>query len=207
MNDLHAIYGLEERVGPARAERWATYSYPMSIYVAGGHLAEVRAEFRNAFDDVADLVGEGCRIVEHVERPLLEGVYVRTADDRRKTDRTKAAQRFEATLADPAHRDDFVARAPVSATGDIVVVACVGDDRISWLLEQMNEHDSLVICLATDEPAVWWTWLAGARARLNEAHVGTLADVGLTAESSVADLVRVGAGSAGHSPGLLVPAA
>jgi hypothetical protein len=209
MSDLHVVYRLEERVSPGVPERWATCSYPVSIYVAGSDIAEVRAEFRDAFDDMADLLDERYEVVEHVERPLVEGVYIRTAIDRRGLDRSETAQRFEATLSDLAQRRDFASLAPVSGTGDTVVVACVAGDAVGWLTEQMNEFDSLVVCLSTGTPLVWWTWLAGPRAALKEAHAGTLSDAGLTAESTVSDLVKVGTRTAeiGHTPGLLVAAA
>jgi hypothetical protein len=34
MSDLHVVYRLEKRVSPGVPERSATYSYPVSIYVA-----------------------------------------------------------------------------------------------------------------------------------------------------------------------------
>lgn len=209
MTDLHVVYRLEERVSPGVPERWATYSYPVSIYVGGSSIAEVRAEFREALDDMADVLDQSYEVVEHVEQPLVEGAYVRTAIDRHSRDRSETAQRFEATLADLGQRGHFASLAPVSATGDTVVVACVGGDAVGWLMEQMNEYDSLVVCLSTGTPLVWWTWLAGARATLNEEHGGTLADAGLTPESTVSDLVRADSRTKeiGHSPGLLVTAA
>lgn len=208
MTNLHVIYRLEERVSPGVPERWSTYSYPVSIYVGGSNLAQARAEFREALDDMSDLLDDQYELVEHLERPLVDGAYVRTAIDRSNLDRAETAQRFESTLGDLKQRRDFAARAPLSASGDTVVVACVGRDKVGWLMEQMNEHDSLVICLATGTPLVWWTWLAGHEATINEKDRGTLDDAGLTAESIVSDFVMSGSAAkkVGHSPGLLIAA-
>lgn len=208
MTNLHVIYRLEERVSPGVPERWSTYSYPVSIYVGGSNLAEARAEFREALDDMSDLLDEQYELVEHLERPLVDGAYIRIAIDRSNLDRAETAQRFESALGDLKQRRDFSARAPLSASGDTVVVACVGRDKVGWLMEQMNEHDSLVICIATGTPLVWWTWLAGRQATINEKDRGTLDDAGLTAESTVSDFVMGGSSAkkVGHSPGLLIAA-
>jgi hypothetical protein len=133
------------------AEQWVTYSYPVSIYVAATTLDEARAEFSAALDDMAEVLDERYELVEHLEQPLIEGIYIRTAADRHSGDRSETALRFEATLADAAQRKDFTSSAPISATGD-VVVACVGSDTVGWLTEQMNEYDSLVVSLSTGAP-------------------------------------------------------
>lgn len=219
MTNLHVIYRLEERVSPGVPERWAAYSYPVSIYAAGSNIAEVRAEFREVFEDMVEVLGDEYELREHLERPLVDGAYVRTAIDRSNLDRAETAQLFEGTLNSLVQREDFAARAPMSGTGDTVVVACVGKDKIGWLMEQMNEHDSLVICLSTVTPIVWWTWLAGAQAKLNEASEGTITDAGLTPDSTVSDFVRADSLSKDvgrrpnspsqeleHRPGLLVAA-
>jgi hypothetical protein len=199
MTDLHVIYRLEQPAKPGEPEHWATYSYPIPIYVSGTNIESVRSAFREAVEFAFGEDTQEYQLVEHLERPLVDGAYVRTAVDRRYLDRAQTAQAFERTLSDRAQRTDFARTAPMSGSGDTVVVAVTGNDRLGWLMEQMNDHDSLVVCLLGPGDMVWWSYIAGQHAELANLRTGsTLADDGLDADSTVSELITKDSSHAGR---------
>jgi hypothetical protein len=190
VTDFHVIYRLTRRVDHDEPEQWATYSYPIGIYTSGTNIAGVRSAFREAFEFAfPDGEADDYNVIEHLERPLIDGAFVRTAIDQRYLDRAETAQVFEQNLTDHAQRADFVRKAPMSGTGDAVVVTVVGRDKLGWLMDQMNDHDSLVLCLLAPGGMVWWSWVAGQLAELQTRGTSTLADDGLDRKSIVSDLI------------------
>lgn len=200
MTSLHVVYRVDD---PGTAtEQWASYSFPHSIYVSGSTLDEVRTEFRSAAAfALPDL--DIHTAVEHVERPLAPGAYIRTAVDRRTLDRDDVAQTMRNSLQVVGQWKDFQAKAPASSTGDTVMIACVPEDRLGWVFEQMVDEDGLGLCAAGPVTGVgrfvWWSYIFGPKADVGyESTTESLADAGLTADSSVAEFMRVSASSTGR---------
>jgi len=194
MQDVHVIY----RQSPSEGMiGWSTYSYPESIYVGGLSLEHVRAGFLEAarfhFDD--DQLSR-VTLFEHIETPLVDGAYVRVAVDQRTYDREVAATAMRRSLAVDEQRHDFAQSALVTATGDAVVVACTPTDRLGWLFDQMGPHDALQITVAGPGELVWWSAIADGDAvgLAHPADMPSIADLGLTGSSTVADFVRLKTG-------------
>lgn len=191
MNELHAIYRWS---GPSS---WDAYSYPVSISVGGLSLEHVRDQFRAAArfhfgDDWSDV-----EIVEHLEEPLseVEGVFVRTALDRQLLDRQQVVEALRGVLKVPEWVAEFEETALIAATGDVVVVACLTTDRVTWVVEQMGEHDSLQVCLPISDHRGVGVWMSRLSAPEAEGIVieqsETLEEAGLSNDwATMADFAR-----------------
>jgi predicted RNase H-like HicB family nuclease len=210
VTNFHVIYRQE----PDRAGGWSTYSYPVGVYAAGATLDEAREQFREAahfgvedFDDY--------QLIEHIEEPLIEGAFIRTCIDRRTLDRHDAAKLFRTTMDVATQRADFEGTAPLGGSGDAVVVAAIASDKVSWVLEQMGDHDALSVCVAGPGPMIWWSYLAGQYATIQAGPAETLANGGLTTDSTLSELIRQkpgvrkhdGRAGEGFQRGILVSAA
>lgn len=193
---FHVIYRRE----PGDVESWVTYSYPLGVYATGATLDEAREQFREAaafgVEDFTEY-----QLVEHIEEPLFEGAFIRTSIDRRTLDRHDAAKLFRATMDVGSQRSDFEVTAPLGGSGDSVVVAAIASDTVSWVLEQMGDHDALSVCVAGPGPMIWWSYLAGQYATLQAGPAETLANGGLTRDSTLSELIRQKPGALQHEGG------
>ncbi|MGQ0779387.1 MAG: hypothetical protein ACT4NY_34060 [Pseudonocardiales bacterium] len=191
--NVHVIYR-EAVAVQADVPCWTSYSYPDSIYAAGLSLEQMRTEFLDAARfHVNDVELRGVSLFEHVETPLVEGVYVRVAVDRRTLDRDAAVAAVRRSFTVAHQLADFTKSALVAATGDAVIVACTPADRLGWLFEQMGPHDALQICVVSPGGLVWWSAVAHLDAFVSPsvASQPTIADLGLNDSSTVADLMRL----------------
>lgn len=169
------------------------YSFPVSVYTGGSTLAEARARFREAAEFAVDNVDQ-YKLIEHIEQPLDEHSFVRAAVDRHSLDRQEAAKLFADSITVAAQAAAFRRAAPLTASGDAVVVACVASDTVRWVLNQMGEHDALSICLALPGRMVWWTYLAQQFAQLPEVNpTESLADAGIPLDATLSEFVRADA--------------
>jgi hypothetical protein len=110
---------------------------------------------------------------------------------------------MHSSLTVPVQFDDFRIRMPTAATGDAVMIACVPDDRLGWVFEQMTDHDAVGICALGPETTrnrlVWWSFLVGGAVdEIDPAATGTLAGAGLSAGSTVAEFMRADAAPTGR---------
>ena len=200
MSNLHVVYRVHD--SGTRTEQWTSYSFPFSIYVEGSTLEEVRSELSEALESAPPNVRE-LSLIEHLEQPLVPGAYMRTAVDRRTLDREATGQTMRSSLAVPSQFDDFRATMPVAATGDAVMIACVPQDTLSWVFEQMTDHDAVGICAqgpgAGTSRLVWWSFIIGGEAEdRNTTALETLASAGLSASSTVAEFMSATSTSTGH---------
>lgn len=198
MSNLHVIYRGEPGED-GRIEEWVTYSYPHGIYTSGSTLEEARHDFRQA----AELVHEpgSYTVHEHLERPVPPGVFIRTAIDRHTLSRDEAAGAVRQMLTVRGQREDVIRTMPLTASGDIVLVACVAEDTLGWIMEQMNDHDAIGIFLPVPG-LVWSSWLAGEQADLagaTGAAVGPgMIPGGLLADVTLSEYVQQNPTAAGR---------
>lgn len=151
MTTLHVIYRVDGEGTPE--ELWTTYSFPEGIYVSGDALQRARLAFHQAtqlhftHDDFTRL-----DVTEHIERPVVDDIYVRVAVDRHSLDRDIAATALKASLTVSARaadiRSDFAADMWPTLADERVVVACVARDSIRWVLEQTSALDAVGVCTA-----------------------------------------------------------
>lgn len=197
---LHVVYRVHD---PAtRNEQWSSYSFPFGVYVEGSSLDQVRSEFRVAATELPPDVRE-LTVIEHLEQPLVPGAYIRVAVDRRTLDRDDTARDLRSSLTVPAQFDDFRDTMPTAATGDAVMIACVPDDTLGWVFEQMTDHDAVGVCAQGPESGasqlVWWSFLVGGAAdEVDPTALETLASAGLSAGSTVAEFMRVDSAPTGR---------
>jgi hypothetical protein len=192
MTNLHADYRVDEPGTPR--EQWSSYSLPTGVYVTGTTLDEVRAEFRSAAAfGIPDI--EGFTVVEHLERPLAPGAYIRTAVDRRTLDRDATERTMRGSLQLVDQWRDFQEAMPASATGDAVMIAVVPDDQLSWVFEQMSDHDAIGLCSlgpATDTgQLIWLSFVVGRLAVAKTSRdVEPLSAAGLPDRLTVSEFTR-----------------
>ena len=200
MNDLHVVYRVDEPATPR--EQWSTYSFPIGIYVTGTTLDEVRSEFRAAAAFALPNLDE-FTVIEHLERALAPGAYIRVAVDRRMLDRDATVALMRSSLQVVDQWRDFQDRVPPAATGDTVMIACVADDRLGWIFEQMSDHDAIGVCApgpaAGEGQFVWWSFILGQYAAdATSSDLESLAAAGLDVDSTVSDFMQTTASSTGR---------
>ena len=199
MSNLHVVYRVDEP-GTSR-EQWSSYSFPYGIYVTGTTLDEARAEFRSAAAFAMPNLDE-LAVVEELVRQLSPGAYIRTAVDRRTLDRDATERTMRASLQRVDQWRNFQEALPPAATGDSVMVACVPDDRLSWIFQQMSDLDAFGLCAlgpATDSGQfIWWSFLVGELAATTLDTVEPLAAAGLSGSSTVSEFMHATATSTGR---------
>lgn len=200
MTNLHVVYRVDD---PGSAdEQWSSYSFPHGIYVAGATLDEVRAEFREAAVALPNF--DTLTIREHLERPLVRGAYIRVAVDRHMLDRDETAALMRRSVAVADQRDDFLSTLPAAATGDGVMIACQATDQLSWVLEQMSDHDTVGVCASGPSTHaggfIWWSFIVGQHAtRVGDKPLESLASGGLTRDSTVVEFMRANDSATGRT--------
>lgn len=211
---VHAIFrSVPDAEDPVSVERWEAYSYPVSIYAGGETLEEVRSAWLDAarthfgaeFDDIS--------FVPHVERMLLDGVWARiTVGNDQAALRDSVARRMQLALTVQEQLEDFRQNALLAATGDAVIICCLPSDTLGTVLDQMGDHDSVLICAEVSELGLWWMPLAGGASidadKLQ--HPQSLAELGLSRTSTVSDVIvqmesrREGSGAVSHANPVLI---
>lgn len=202
MTTLHVIYRVDDEGTPD--ELWTTYSFPEGIYVSGDTLQRTRLAFHQAMqvhftpDELA-----GPDISEHIERPVVDDIYVRVAVDRYSLDRDIAAAALKASLTvsarAPEIRSDFAAAMWPTLADERVVVACVARDPIRWVLDQTSAMDAVGVCTAGpsvpgQETFLAWIPLlregaAGQPVPPGAPEIESLAAGGLGVDSTVGELL------------------
>lgn len=202
---LHVVY----REGPAEADElaWDSSSFPDSIYAGGDTLEDMRKRFRDAaaFRYEDEPIPP---LYDHIERQAADGVFLRVAVDRHTLDRDYVRATLENGLNQPAgYRPEF-SEEHLAATGDVVVICCVAADPLGWVIEQMSDHDAVHVAIAVSEFGVAYAVLAGSAAIPAPQHPQTLADLSLSATSTVGEFVMatVADRSSSTRP-VLIPAA
>ncbi len=201
MTNLHVVYRVDD---PGSAdEQWSSYSFPHGIYVSGTTLAEVRTEFREA---AAEALPEfmDMALQEHLERPLVRGVYIRVAVDRHMLDRDTTADLMRRSVSIVDQREHLQATLPIAATGDAVVIACLATDKLRWVFEQMSDYDTVGVCASgpsvDEDGLIWWSFIAGGHAsNPGRKPLESLASAGLSSESTVGEFMRVNATATGRA--------
>lgn len=147
------IYARDARYKPL----FQYYSMPTSCVGGGDTLPAARASYRAALADVlavddADLPP----IVEHVEVPVIDDVWVRTVlEESRGKQRDQGYRLLQSVLP----RLDDVTRKElhevVTATGAPVMVLVLPPDPMALVLDQMSPYDALWMAFPTGQGMSW----------------------------------------------------
>ncbi|GAA3363027.1 hypothetical protein [Saccharopolyspora gregorii] len=100
-------------------------------------------------------------VVEHVERPLGPGLWIREALDEHSDERDHASRVVLEAFGDRRARDQLAAL-PETSPGGVVVVAGVPGDTLAWCLDQHDERGALVVAAAVSNHRLWWNALVPA---------------------------------------------
>lgn len=192
----HVVY--REQPSTDGGPQWHSYSFPHAVYVAAPTLLQARDEFREAARFAIDGFDEAPSATEHLERRLVDDIFVRTAVDRHLLDRDAAAATMRRALTHPTQRADLDGRGPLSGHGDVIVVACVAGDTIAWVIDQMSGGEALVVATQIGDDAVAWSFLAGVSSSTDTAAVETLAEAGLELDATIAELMVNDASASGR---------
>lgn len=181
------------RFGPAHDPAWQFYSMPESTVGGAKTLDEARAEYRDAlaFSLDTDTLPE---VREYIEGEIGDlGIWLRLPIDHPNVDGA-----FEEVggqiVAYPEDREYFLANP--TAGGDPVIVTPSLDAPLGSILDQMSDHDSLIIFAMIRNPSDKlqnvWLVLAGGEAdhRDDEASPTSFPSMGLTGDSPLSELLN-----------------
>lgn len=174
-------------------EDWAAYSFPEAVFAGGSRLSSLRGEVRTM---ASDLVGSSVVLREHIERPCGAGLYVRSALDDREPERSDVVDAMRSMVDVGRQRDHLAEQLPLAVSGDAVLVACLPEDTIRWVLEQMDPQDTVAVCtvgpLLDTGRFVYWNYLVreGADREGREDSEESIAEAGLSIDSPISEFVR-----------------
>ncbi|MEQ3554620.1 hypothetical protein WIS52_29490 [Pseudonocardia nematodicida] len=191
MTTMHVVYRVhdEGRIG----EDWSTYSFPDGVFAGGPDLEPLRSEVRRSAEELA---GTAVSVVEHIERPAGPDIYVRGALDDRAAERADVIDAVRASSLVRGERTTPGSRFPLAASGDSILVACLPEDTLSWVLEQMDAHDAVAVCAVGPSLGtgrfVYVNYLAreAASPAGRDESDQSIAEAGLSPDSTVAEFVR-----------------
>ena len=186
MNDLHAVFRASRS-----GDYWEAYSRPVSIYAGGATFEQARDEFTRAAEFFFDSEWLEVNLVTHVEHEIMAGLYSRVALDRYHAERERTVEVLRASLTMPSQLEHLrSAVTTYAATGDTVFVSCIASDPLDWVVDQIARTDVLQVCSSVGDNAVWWTTLASPKSDYLNDDSETLAEAGLSVDSStVGDLM------------------
>ncbi|MEU5073740.1 hypothetical protein AB0G76_19565 [Streptomyces asoensis] len=165
-----------------------------------------RDSFREMCADLKDILAfggapEGAQVVVHRQMYVVvpggdEACIVRFAKDEYEFDRFEAGMRLTGVLRDADQRAKIMA-GPKLATGERLFICAVPSDTVRWLSEQLlpGEVASLVSSFADEwigggKPIAEMPFGHAAKApEGQEKHWSPLSDAGLTADSTLADML------------------
>ncbi|MGY2027182.1 hypothetical protein ACW9HR_01195 [Nocardia gipuzkoensis] len=174
------------RFCPDAGPKWQYYSMPESILGGADTLAEAKQDYREALAFALDAEPEALPpIREHTERPIVAGVFVRTALDEHQLDRAEA---FDVLAPAFANRNPIEIEwlfEHTTASGDVVAVVCEPSDDVAFLLDQITPHDAIWMVL-NGPNMVAWRAIGGLLAANPTETAGTsLSDLGVNASTPV----------------------
>lgn len=128
---------------------------------------------------------------------------IRIAVDESRGQRLDVAWRLDSMLGTEQRLDALSADADV--TGEVVFVCCLPDDRLGSIAAQMSEpQDALVVVANVADQGVWTQQLSLDPERAQHPDSESLADLGLTMESTISEMMHADAVSGLRGRALVV---
>jgi predicted RNase H-like HicB family nuclease len=197
------------RCSEGRVPAWQFHSMRQDAVGGGDNLDEAKARYRDALASALNLddPGEMPPITEYIERETSRGsgVWVRTdASAPRGADWVRAiAQNYESM---PAGYRTWV-RESQAASGDTVVIPVEPSDTLRKVLEQITAYDAILLVALTTDPStkrqhLMWQPVDGISAKKpasGEEPIG-MSDAGLTPESPIGNVFKIGMTKPGPEP-------
>jgi hypothetical protein len=147
------IYARDTRYDPV----FQYYSIPTSCVGGGATMPQARASYHAALADILGVDEAHLpTIIEHVEVPTKDEIWVRTVLDKRGgKERDRAYRMLQAMLPrlDKVTLDEL--HSAVAATGAPVIVLVLPDDPMSLILDQMSAYDALWMAFPNDGGVAW----------------------------------------------------
>lgn len=100
------------------------------------------------------------------------------------------AQRLSNAFSIPAQLESLL-DAPTSVTGEITFICCLPADRLEWVADQVDDSDAVVVVAPVTPMQIATLPIATSDESLPSGPRRTLADMGLSVESTVAELLAV----------------
>ncbi|MFD7845999.1 hypothetical protein ACFV4K_24035 [Nocardia sp. NPDC059764] len=178
------------RFCPGGGPKWQYYSMPESVLGGAETLSDAKRDYREALAFMLEVEPDALpEIREHTERPIVPGVYLRTALDEHYADRAEA---FDVLV--PGFGLEHTAEvrklfSHTTASGDVVAVVCEPTDDVGFLLEQITPHDAVWMVL-NGPGLVAWRAIGGVlAANPTDVDARSLTDLGVRSVTSVMDFV------------------
>lgn len=168
---------------------WSATSPQIPGFVYG---RPTREEFQADLPGALAFAGasDATLVIHDVRRfaaPDGQEYLIRVAEDEHRGERTQVAWLLSAMLAKERHHD--LLDAPTTITGEVQFICVVESDRVSWLLEQLDQRrDAATIVAGHSSELIWATWVAHGVTEV-EGSTGSLAELEVSLDSTVSDLM------------------
>ncbi|MGQ4616830.1 hypothetical protein [Nocardia sp. R7R-8] len=151
----------------------------------------VASDYREALAFALDVEPAALpQICEHTERPIVPGVFIRTALDEHQLDRSEAFDVLVPLFAD-RHVAEFERLFEhTRASGDVVAVVCEPSDDLAFLLDQITPYDAIWMVLNGSDLVALYAIGGSLAANPTEAAGTSLAELGVDASTPVLEFVR-----------------
>lgn len=183
--------------------RLHAYSPSLPGFVFGANSAE---EFWRDVNAAIVWAGGKPDLTVYIQKPYLtpEGDewLLRVLQDTHLEERTEIARRIYTTVMETDQRHEMFEKAAPTRTGEFVFHCGLFDDTIGSVMQALWERDDAAVVAAAVAEQMWYaqqvaTGIPGPGAQ-------TLADLGLTAESTIRDLMQAEGGDKATSEGLVL---
>lgn len=184
----HVIYSMDSAQQPV----WIYRTLSGGSYGSGASLNEVQARYRSRRNP--DHTGQ-IDVIEHIEIRHSPGYWLRyqLREDNREGD--YPARVFLATTMHEGVSKADLSRWGLAGNGEPLVIACLPDDTIISVLDQITDYDTAVVTTTIGDPqrdgyisAV--SALSGSWAGRTKARFQTLAESGLGVNSTILELME-----------------
>ena len=146
------------------------------------------------------------QIHQQIRGTSLEGVeyQIRVAEDDQDAERKTVGDRLQGALQDSQGRAGLLAPSKWSHSDDVLFIVVLGTDRLGWVFDQVDVRDGKANLIGSEDSVLIWNTIVSIGDTLPD--MATLDEVGLTLDSTVADMrIQIQMHNA-NSDQVLVPA-
>lgn len=184
----HVIYSMDSAQQPV----WIYRTLSGGSYGSGASLNEVRARYRSRRnpDDKGQI-----DVIEHVEVRHEPGYWLRHQLREDNLEGDYPARVFLATTKYEGVTRMDLSRWGLAGNGEPLVIACLPDDTIISVLDQITDYDTAVVTTTIGDPqrdgyVSGVSALSGSWASRTKARFQTLAESGLGVNSTILELME-----------------
>ncbi|PPJ31898.1 hypothetical protein C5E45_32935 [Nocardia nova] len=130
--------------------------------------------------------------IEHIEQRHASGVWVRIRIDESAEERERVAMAVFGALTHTKGAAEFIAKRTETATGQPTLIACLPNDTIRAVADEIDENESIPIVLVYPDPVNMRDvlWMSGlTRTSSMGQYAQSLDESGLTPDSTIEEMM------------------